>query len=113
MTSETERLFIYGSLQPGGPNEHMMTAIGGEWEPAFLNGRLVDQGWGAELGFPGLVLDESASAIRGHVFTSTNLNRHWDRLDAFEGAEYVRVMASAELGTGERVPAYVYVLRKE
>ena len=29
--SMVERLFVYGSLQPGGPNEHVLAAIGGEW----------------------------------------------------------------------------------
>ena len=83
-----ERVFIYGSLQPGGPNEHILAAIGGEWEPAAIKGRLIEAGWGASMGYPGLVIDESGNDVHGHVFTSSNLSAKWAYLDEFEGEEY-------------------------
>ncbi len=104
------RLFIYGSLQPGGPNEHVLANIGGEFAAAAIRGRLVQQGWGASLGYPGLVLDEAGNEVPGHVFTSTNLPEHWPMLDGFEGAEYARVSATVTLTGGEHVDAWVYVL---
>ena len=107
-----ERLFIYGSLQPGGPNEHVMNAIGGEWQPATVKGRLVEKGWGAQIGYPGLVLDQNGSDIAGHVFSSANLSAKWPDLDTFEGAEYERTVARASLQSGERIPVHVYVLRR-
>ena len=106
-----ERLFTYGSLQPGGPNEGVLAPVGGEWQPAAIRGRLVEAGWGASLGFPGLVLDESADEVEGHVFASAHLGAEWARLDQFEGAEYERVVAPVTLASGEQVRAYVYVLR--
>ena len=106
-----ERLFIYGSLQPGGPNEHVLTAIGGEWEPAVIKGKLIEAGWGASLGYAGLVIDETGIDIHGHVFASSNLSAEWTYLDKFEGEEYERVVASITLLSGEQVPAHVYVLR--
>ena len=106
-----ERLFIYGSLQPGGPNEHVLTAIGGEWEPAVIKGSLVERGWGAKIGYPGLVIDESGNEVHGHVFSSPNLNAKWAYLDEFEGEEYERIVASVTLQSGEQVRAHVYVLR--
>ena len=106
-----ERLFIYGSLQPGGPNEHVMTAIGGEWEPDVIRGKLVEKGWGASIGYPGLMIDEGGTDIHGHVFSSANLSAKWEYLDGFEGEEYERVVTSVTLQGGGRVQAYVYVLR--
>jgi len=55
-----ERLFIYGTLGPGRPNEYVMQKIGGIWEAGSIKGRLIEAGWGATMGFPGLVLDETA-----------------------------------------------------
>ena len=106
-----ERLFIYGSLQPGGPNEHVLTAIGGEWASAIVKGSLVEGGWGASMGFPGLLIDDDGSDVHGHVFSSPNLTQNWDYLDEFEGEEYERVVTSATLNSGEQVEAYVYVLQ--
>ena len=106
-----ERLFIYGSLQPGGPNEHVLAAIGGEWEPAVIKGKLVEKGWGASMGYPGLIVDESGGDVHGHVFSSTNLHAKWASLDEFEGEEYERVVAVVTLQSGEQVQAHVYVLR--
>ena len=109
----TQRLFIYGSLQPGGPNEHVMTAIGGEWAAAVVRGKLVELGWGASLGYPGLVLDAAGDDVSGHVFSSLNLDGHWGSLDEFEGAEYERVVTTACLVGGGQVETHVYVLRAE
>ena len=106
-----ERLFIYGSLRPGGPNEHVLTAIGGEWRPAVVKGRLIESGWGASMGYPGLVIDESGDDVHGHIFVSSNLDNHWAYLDEFEGEEYEHIVASATLVGGEQVQADVYVLR--
>ena len=53
-----ERLFVYGTLAPGQPNEHVLAAIGGTWEPAIDTGTLHQDGWGASLGNPGITLDD-------------------------------------------------------
>ena len=106
-----ERLFIYGSLQPGGSNEHVLAAIGGEWEPAVIKGNLIERGWGASMGYPGLVLDDCGNEVHGHVFSSSNLSANWAYLDEFEGEEYERVVTSVTLLSGEQVQAHVYILR--
>lgn len=105
-----ERLFTYGSLQPGGPNEHVLDDIDGEWQPAAVTGCLVETGWAAAIGYPALRLDDAGEVVPGFVFTSTELANHWGRLDDFEGSEYRRVVADVELDDGRVVPAYIYVL---
>ena len=64
----TQRLFVYGTLGSGGPNEHVLSAIGGTWEEASVNGYLKQQGWGAEMGYPGIVLDNTGDEIKGYIF---------------------------------------------
>ncbi|MDN6859214.1 gamma-glutamylcyclotransferase [Pseudomonas sp. CAN2814] len=107
----TDRLFVYGTLGPGRPNEHVLARIGGTWLEAQLKGELIQAGWGAGMGFPGLVIDADGEIIRGHVFQSEHLAEHWDALDRFEGAEYQRVLTAVTLVDGQQVQAYVYALR--
>lgn len=104
-------LFVYGSLQPGGPNEHVLSQIQGEWSRATVRGYLMEIGWGAKLGYPGLVLEETGDSINGHVLSSPRLSEIWDKLDQFEGGEYERVKTTVTLECGESIDAYIYVLR--
>ena len=106
-----ERLFVYGTLGPGRPNEHVLDAIGGSWETATVTGTLRHKGWGAELGYPGIDLDEHGGEVEGFLFTSENLSGHWAVLDEFEGEAYERVLAKVKLKDGSIVDAYIYMLR--
>jgi len=66
--SMIQRLFVYGTLAPGRANEHILADVPGQWEPASVSGRLLEQGWGAAVGYPGLVLDQQAAKCE--VFSS-------------------------------------------
>lgn len=110
-TRTFERLFVYGTLAPGRPNEHVLANLSGEWQPATTNGELLQEGWGASVGFPGIVLDEYGQEVHGLLFSSEQLSEHWERLDDFEGDGYERVLTSVKLRSGEAATAYVYVLR--
>jgi len=107
----TERLFVYGTLGPGRPNEHILEAICGSWETASITGTMRHEGWGAELGYSGLVIDEQGEEIEGFLFVSQNLSDHWASLDRFEGEAYKRVPAKVRCEDGSTVDAYVYTLR--
>jgi gamma-glutamylcyclotransferase (GGCT)/AIG2-like uncharacterized protein YtfP len=109
----TQRLFVYGTLAPGRPNEHILAPLGGTWQPASIRGHLQQQGWGTAMGFPGIVLDTQGDVVSGLVFAAEKLEDFWDTLDAFEGEEYERVLTEAALREGGSVRAYVYVLRRE
>ncbi|HSX59666.1 MAG TPA: gamma-glutamylcyclotransferase family protein [Tahibacter sp.] len=106
----THRLFVYGTLAPGRPNEHVLASVPGTWEPACVRGILLAEGWGAAVGYPGIVLDERGDDVNGFVFTSEALADHWARLDAFEGDGYRRVVTTARLADGRSVEAFVYSL---
>ena len=108
----TRKLFVYGTLAPGQPNEHRLTAVGGTWEPATVRGHLRARGWGAAMGYPGLVLDKAGEEIEGFIFSSDHLDKHWADLDTFEGAEYKRVLAEVHRNEAGSTEAYIYVLRE-
>ena len=105
------RLFVYGTLAPGRPNEHVLADIPGRWEPATVRGKLLQEGWGAKDGYPGIVLDETGEAVQGFLFSSDALAEHLPRLDAFEGSGYERVIASVQLD-GAVAEAYIFVLSR-
>ena len=63
-------------------------------------GHLKHRGWGAEMGYPGLVLDEAGEEVKGFVFSSEHLSEHWDALDEFEGEQYKRVLTEVYLDDG-------------
>jgi len=104
------RLATYGTLAPGGPNQHQLDELDGRWLEGQVNGTLTDAGWGASLGYPALTLDPHGPAVNVHVFESADLPAHWSRLDRFEGPGYQRVTTTVHTATAG-VPASIYVLR--
>ena len=107
-----ERLFVYGTLAPGRPNERVLGAIGGTWEPAIVTGTLRPEGWGAKMGYPGIDIDEQGNEVEGFLFSSENLSSHWAALDEFEGKAYKRVLAKVKRKDGSAVDAYIYALKR-
>ncbi|HET9421014.1 MAG TPA: gamma-glutamylcyclotransferase family protein [Nocardioides sp.] len=107
----THRLFVYGTLAPGRPNEHVLAGVPGTWEPATVRGELLPQGWGAAVGYPAIVLGEDGPEVAGFVFSSDELGEHWERLDEFEGDGYERMLTTATLRAGGDVETHIYVLR--
>lgn len=103
------RLATYGTLAPGKPNEHKLAHLRGRWLTGLIRGRLVESGWGAALGFPGIILDETAAEVAVHVFESQDLPKHWPALDAFEGDGYARVDVPVLTAEGV-LQASVYVI---
>jgi gamma-glutamylcyclotransferase (GGCT)/AIG2-like uncharacterized protein YtfP len=74
-----------------------------------VRGTLVEEGWGAEHGYPALILDPGGRRVDVDVFESADLPAHWLRLDAFEGAGYRRVNTTVSTAAGA-LDAFIYVL---
>ena len=108
--STINKLFVYGTLCPGRPNEHMLTKIGGTWEEGTVRGTLHPEGWGATMGYPAIVLNEEGPKVEGFVFSSDKLSDFWEELDVFEGEAYERVLTMVELNSNRRIKAYIYIL---
>ena len=50
-----ESLFVYGTLGPGRPNAHILEKIGGTWCEGHVSGSLINEGWGGETGYAGII----------------------------------------------------------
>lgn len=109
MDDQPPRLAVYGTLAPGRPNHGQLAHLPGRWFAGVVRGHLHDAGWGADLGFPGLVLANDGDDIEVQIFESASLAAEWSRLDAFEGPGYQRVMVEATTATGSAT-AQIYVL---
>jgi len=105
----TRRLATYGSLAPGRPNAHELDGLDGSWSQGAVFGTLLEEGWGARLGYPGIILDPGGEPVPVHLFESADLPSHWARLDQFEGPGYRRVITNVRTRAGD-VPASIYVL---
>lgn len=102
-------LAVYGSLQPGGPNEHILAPLGGSWTDGSVRGTLEQAGWGAKVGFPGIRLSDRGESIPVKLFQSPKLEALWEQLDEFEGDEYIRQTCVVETKDG-LVAACIYTL---
>lgn len=109
----SRRLAAYGSLAPGEANHDQLADLSGDWADGFIRGTLHRAGWGAGLGYPGLVWHPTGERIPVRVFRSEDLPEHWSRLDAFEGPSYSRILVPVEgLGKDLKV-CNLYAVREE
>ena len=106
------KLFVYGTLGPGRPNEHILNSIGGSWQKASVTGYLQHEGWGAAMGYPGITLDKEGDKVEGYLFSSDNIAEYWSELDEFEGDAYERVITSVYINHSTIVDAYIYTLKR-
>jgi gamma-glutamylcyclotransferase (GGCT)/AIG2-like uncharacterized protein YtfP len=106
------RLAVYGTLAPGRVNHHQLAGLNGDWRRGSVRGHLVEAGWGATLGFPALSLDPDGPVVDVLLFESPDLPAHWERLDAFEGDGYRRVVTTVRTDDGD-VDACIYVAASE
>ena len=110
LTAE-HRLATYGTLAPGQINEGQLSGLNGSWTSGTVRGQLHSEGWGAEHGCPGIVLNAMGDEVDVSIFESADLSDHWQRLDEFEGAGYRRVKAIARTDNGPmEVSIYEVVL---
>ena len=103
------RLAVYGTLAPGRPNHHRLSDLSGRWIEGTVRGQLLQQGWGAEFGYPGMVLDLDGPTVGVQLFESSDLQDHWTRLDEFEGSGYRRTVTVVSTAEGDLL-ASIYVL---
>ena len=105
------RLVTYGTLAPGQVNHGQLADLRGRWLRETIRGNLVEDGWGAAHGCPGIHLDPAGSEVEAQVFESAELPQHWARLDAFEGEGYARTMVQVETSEGT-MSCSIYELAK-
>lgn len=104
------RLFVYGSLAPGQSNHGLLRKLPGSWQRGSVNGLLHPAGTALTAGYPVVDLTAPGVPVAGFLFTSPELPRHWDELDAFEGEGYRRVETRVTLADGSLTDAFIYAL---
>lgn len=58
---------------PNCPNSYVLENIVGKFVPATVKGKLIDAGWSASMGYPGIRLEMGNDTIHGFLFYSDNL----------------------------------------
>lgn len=101
-----DHLAVYGTLVPGGSNADVLAGIEGTWQAGTIAATRHEDGWH---GYPGVVPDPGARTDV-QVLAAPDLADHLERLDAFEGPGYRRVVLPVTLADGRVVDAWVYVL---
>jgi gamma-glutamylcyclotransferase (GGCT)/AIG2-like uncharacterized protein YtfP len=104
------RLAVYGTLAPGRSNHRQLADLEGAWSLGTVRGTLHQVGWGAGEGYPGLTIDPEGAEVAVQIFTSPDLPAHWARLDAFEGADYLRVAVTVIGSDGDAIEAFIYAV---
>ena len=107
-----EKLFVYGTLRPGGRAEEKMSAFR-HLGKATVGGNLYSLGW-----YPGLVLGEEGE-VTGDIYGVPESS--FPALDDYEGCaahspkphEYERVRADVKFEDGQSVTAWIYDYRAE
>ncbi len=98
------RLFVYGTLED---EERVRRLVGRRlpWRPGVLEGycRMLDP----SIGYP-VVHPLAGSSVDGKVLEDLD-ERTLAVLDAYEGAQYRRVVVQVQTSDGRRVDAYTYV----
>lgn len=106
-------LFVYGTLQPGQSNEHVLKNLNGKFEKATLSGFTFDRIWEQQSGYPGLIKAKPTNKVSGFLFTAVNLSKHWHILDSFETEMYQRIETSVTLEDNSKALAFVYIINSE
>ena len=107
-------IIIYGTLAPNRPNHSKIEHIKGKRVKGIVKGKLVKEGWGAELGYFGFKhahLDEQEN-IDAYILFSNELADNWAYLDEFEGDGYKRILARFELENGEIGVGNIYAINE-
>ena len=93
--SPQHKLIVYGTLAPGNESEHMLSDLRGSWGHCTITGTISESG-----GYPFFEWNPSAPSTDARLFISDDLPAHWDRLDHFEGPEYIRTLIPASKNDG-------------
>ena len=88
----SHRLAVYGTLKPSGSNSVQLSSIEGEWLEGTVHGIVEQPGEYLEFTW-----DVSEPAVSVMVLSAPRLSEHFDRLDDFEGPDYLRILVPVEI----------------
>jgi hypothetical protein len=90
----SQKLISYGTLSPSEPNNSVLDPIKEQsWEDCQIEGVIREAN-----GLKSFEWRMSSLKIPAKLLTSPSLLQHWVMLDRFEGKQYLRTFATAEVG---------------
>ena len=86
----SQRLAVYGTLTPDGPNASELAGLEGQWHEGTVHGEV-----GERDGFLEFNWSITAEVVSVKVLSASRLSERFDRLDRFEGPRYRRILVPA------------------
>ena len=99
-----DRLFVYGTLRSGQTARSLIAPHVVRSEEATIRGEI----YAFPMGYPGLV--DGDGVVKGELMWLSDLAAALALLDAYEGADFVRVLKPVTRANGTLEPAWVYFL---
>jgi gamma-glutamylcyclotransferase (GGCT)/AIG2-like uncharacterized protein YtfP len=99
-----DRLFVYGTLRTGQTARSLIVPHVRRFEPATIRGKI----YAFPMGYPGLV--EGDGDVKGELMWLDDLAAAFALLDAYEGADFVRLLKLVTSASGKQEAAWVYFL---
>ena len=93
-------------------NFEILNDLKGNWKKGYVLGKLLNLDTGEDYGYPVLELDNKGSKIHGMILESKDIEKNINKIDEFEGKEYLRVVSNIFFEDGSKTLAYVYVRKK-
>ena len=100
-----DRLFVYGTLRQGQTARSLVANQITKCMKGWTTGSI----YAFPMGHPGFV-EGGQGRVEGEVIWLTELAATFGLLDAYEGADFARVIRQVTLETGEMVWAWLYTL---
>lgn len=101
-----DRLFVYGTLRKGQTARSLVANQVTRSAKAHTNGAI----YAFPMGYPGFSETDGKGQVVGEVIWLSELAATFGLLDAYEGADFARVIRQITLETGEEVWAWIYTL---
>ena len=102
--SVLDRLFVYGTMRQGQTARALVASSVTRCVKATTNGQI----YVFPMGYPGYV--EGAGRVVGDLLWLSDLAATFGLLDAYEGADFVRIIRQVTTETGEDLWTWIYVL---
>jgi gamma-glutamylcyclotransferase (GGCT)/AIG2-like uncharacterized protein YtfP len=99
-----DRLFVYGTMRQGQTARSLVAASVTRCVKAWTGGQI----YAFPMGYPGYV--EGSGRVVGEVLWLSELAATFGLLDAYEGADFVRVIRQVTTETGEELWTWIYAL---
>ena len=99
-----DRLFVYGTLRSGQTARSLIAPHVVRHEPATIQGKI----YAFPMGYPGLV--DGDGIVRGELVWLSDLAAVFALLDAYEGADFIRILKAVKRFDGTDEASWVYFL---